>query len=256
MKTINKYSRKYVFDVEGNLLPIKERTYVTNEGYGCVLTDGGIQPDHVLCTIDGRPFEKRIKNVLNKMLKNPYHRSVFSIGYFGEGNYSRAKHKEAYKLWYHMLTRAYDEKYHSKQPTYTDVEVCDEWLNFQNFAEWLYNVSNYQDNWAMDKDLLSQDSKVYSPNTCVFIPKELNNFMTNIRSTNTSGKVGVHWNKQKCMYTSSICLVETTKLHYLGKFETVEEASEAYQTARAEQVQIWKGRMENILPQHAIDAIK
>lgn len=50
------------------------------------------------------------------------------------------------------------------------IAVCDEWLIFSNFEKWFdkYWKVGYQ----VDKDLLGD--KVYSPETCVMLPKRLN----------------------------------------------------------------------------------
>ena len=63
------------------------------------------------------------------------------MGYIGEGKYKSIisngskTQTHCYSTWKSMLTRCYDEKYHIKKPTYENCYVCDEWLNFQNFAE-------------------------------------------------------------------------------------------------------------------------
>ena len=38
----------------------------------------------------------------------------------------------------------------------------------------------------LDKDLLVCNNKVYSPETCVFVPREINQFLT--KSNNSRGK--------------------------------------------------------------------
>ena len=75
-----------------------------------------------------------------------------------------------------MLRRCYDEKLHKKYPTYIDCKVCEEWLNFQNFAKWYYN--NYyeieNEKICLDKDILHKGNKIYSPDNCVFVPNNIN----------------------------------------------------------------------------------
>ena len=84
-------------------------------------------------------------NFKNGGIKNPYHPNVYNIGYIGEGKYKSridGKVTKCYKTWSHMLERCYNkekEKYHN----YIDCYVCEEWLNFQNFAEWYYKNYEY-----------------------------------------------------------------------------------------------------------------
>lgn len=94
-----------------------------------------------------------------------------------------------YRKWISMLTRCYSEKYHSKFPTYKNCTVCKEWLTFSNFKRWMK-----QQDWngnQLDKDIINPGNKVYSPDNCCFISKELNYFLTNRRSKRGKYKIGV-----------------------------------------------------------------
>lgn len=123
---------------------------------------------------------KRYKEFKNGSIKNPYYPDVYNIGYIGEGKYKSKENNKItkeYKHWIHMLQRCYDNKFQEKHPTYNGCSVCEEWLNFQNFAEW-FNKNYYEiDNETMclDKDILSdKTNKIYSPNTCLIVPKRIN----------------------------------------------------------------------------------
>lgn len=99
---------------------------------------------------------------------------ILGVGYHGFGPYEvsvKGKLTKQYTLWYDMLCRCYNTNLHkTKHSTYIDVEVCKEWHNFQVFAEWL--GSNYVEGWTLDKDLLG--GRVYSPDTCIYVPTEVN----------------------------------------------------------------------------------
>ena len=100
---------------------------------------------------------------------------IYGIGFIGVGNYkSRNKtgHTKAYNAWAAMLQRCYDSKLHLRNPTYKECSVIEEWYNFQNFAGWF--EKNYIDGYQLDKDLLIKGNKIYSPETCCFVPKEIN----------------------------------------------------------------------------------
>lgn len=80
------------------------------------------------------------------LIKCSYEKRTYGIGYLGEGEYKASengKDTRVYKTWTDMLQRCYDEKYQKRQPTYIGCEVCDEWLNFQNFAKW-YDENYYE----------------------------------------------------------------------------------------------------------------
>lgn len=57
------------------------------------------------------------------------------------------------------------------KPEYKDKSVCEEWLNYSNFKIWFdeHYVPSKNNQIDLDKDLLVQGNKVYSPETCVFL---------------------------------------------------------------------------------------
>lgn len=80
-----------------------------------------------------------------------------------------------YVVWSDMLMRCYSEKYQRKSPTYVGCTVCEEWLIFSNFKAWME-----KQDWegkVLDKDLLVEGNKIYSPSTCKFLPNEINQFL-------------------------------------------------------------------------------
>ena len=79
-----------------------------------------------------------------------------------------------------MLERCYDTEHSYKFPTYENCIVCDEWLNYQNFARW-FDINYYEiegEVMCLDKDILFKGNKIYSPKTCIFVPRGINNLFT------------------------------------------------------------------------------
>lgn len=67
---------------------------------------------------------------------------------------------------------------------YTGADACEDWKDFQNFAQWFEDVQSagyYEKGWQLDKDLLVKNNKVYAPEFCVFLPEEVNKSL-NIKS--------------------------------------------------------------------------
>lgn len=101
--------------------------------------------------------------------------SVFGVAYIGIGKHKvsiNRKHTKTYTTWRSMLQRCYDQKYQSRQPAYEGCSVCDEWHNFQNFAEW-FEV-NYIKGYHLDKDIKIKGNRVYSPDACLFVSQAQN----------------------------------------------------------------------------------
>lgn len=111
-------------------------------------------------------------------VKDKFKPIVFGVGFIGDGDHHipRATKRESpYVLWRNMLRRCYDEKFHVIQPTYRDVSVCEEWHNYQNFADWcIRNKPKTEGDWQLDKDIKSTGDKIYSPKTCTFVLRKDN----------------------------------------------------------------------------------
>ena len=169
-------------------------------------------------------------------IKCPYERRVFGVGYIGIGEYSskeNGKTTKCYKVWHHMLQRCYYPKYLEKHPSYNGCEVCEEWHNFQTFSQWYEN--NYyeipNESMCLDKDILFKGNKIYSPETCVFVPQNINILFTKRNKSRGNYPIGVTYNKQKGKYISH-CNFGNSKSKHLGSFYTTQEAFNAYKTAK------------------------
>ena len=101
-----------------------------------------------------------------------YHRGLCGVGYSGMKMNTEMRHSVSYYKWKNMVQRCYDKKVHKKyKPEYKDKSVCEEWLNYSNFRIWFdeHYVPCKNNQIDLDKDLLVQGNKVYSPETCVFL---------------------------------------------------------------------------------------
>jgi len=137
--------------------------------------------------------------------KNHFHPSVFGVGYFGVGKYSKNDNPIIYQHWQNMLGRCYNEKDRRRTPTYIDIEVCSEWKCFQNFAEWFEEkYESHMQGWQLDKDILVKGNKVYSSETSCLIPRKINALF--IKSNKARGKypIGVSFCKSQNKFKSGI----------------------------------------------------
>ena len=169
-----------------------------------------------------------------RSLENLNHKTVYNKGYIGYGKY-KPKNKTSgkfipqYVKWYSMMNRCYSEKSLSKEPTYRDCIICEEWHNFQNFAKW-YDDNYYEledETMCLDKDILIKGNKIYSPNTCVFAPIKINSiFVKKPKRKLPTGIVKHH--KKYIVY----CGTNKNNHNYLGVFQTIKEAFEAYKTSK------------------------
>jgi len=113
-------------------------------------------------------------NIKRGNIKDYIKASVYGVGFIGVGIHIatvNGKMTLPYSRWRGMLSRCYSDLYQSKKPTYKGCYVCDEWHNYQNFADW-FDV-NYIKGFELDKDKLG-NGKLYSPKTCCFINRAEN----------------------------------------------------------------------------------
>lgn len=118
----------------------------------------------------------RTNKVIRGEIRDPLKRTVYGVGFFGIGEHkssSNGVELSKYTAWTNMLERCYSEKFHKSRPTYKGCSVCDEWHNFQNFALWY--EENCIDGFQIEKDILIDGNKVYSPKTCEFRSCQENN---------------------------------------------------------------------------------
>ena len=131
-----------------------------------------------------------------------------------------------------MLTRCFDEKFKIKNPTYKDVTCCDEWLLYENFYEWLHSQENFEKwlegkGWALDKDILVKNNKIYSPETCCLVPHNVNCVFLKRDKYRSDLPIGVDKVQNKFVAYCSNSIIKKTKEH-LGTYPTIEEAFYSY----------------------------
>ena len=131
-----------------------------------------------------------------------------------------------YKVWNSMLRRCYSSRFHKKNPTYAGCTVASEWFLFSKFKLWM-DEQDWQGK-QLDKDILIQKNKVYSPSTCIFVSSEINNLLINNGACRGKFPLGVYLPKPKGKYVAQ-CNFNNAPKH-LGYFDTPEEAHEAYKS--------------------------
>ncbi|MFT8312942.1 MAG: hypothetical protein ABF633_01660 [Clostridium sp.] len=145
-----------------------------------------------------------------------------------EVSYDNRLVKKAYQTWSNMMTRCYNKKWQEKFPTYIGCSVCDEWHDYQVFAKWFYD--NYYiingHRMDLDKDILIKGNKIYSPNTCVFVPHFINALF--IKKDANRGDLPLGVAITECGYYLAQCSVPDVGLKHLGNYKTPKEAFNAY----------------------------
>ena len=192
----------------------------------------------------------RLGHIKSGSVKDPYLPSVCGVGVLGNkypSEINGVKTKE-YVLWKHMLERCYSDTYKKQQPTYEGCEASENFKSYEHFYEWCQNQIGFGNrDWQLDKDLLIKGNKIYGENTCVFIPREINQIL--VKCTASRGKylIGVSWNKRGKVFVARVNKSKGGS-EYLGSFKTELEAFNAYKKAKEsfikEQANNWKDQID------------
>ena len=191
-----------------------------------------------------------MKEVRNGGIKDPYAPSVYGVGLLGtkypisEGG----QDTKEYTLWKNMLQRCYSKTYKKKYPTYEGCEVSNKFKSYEYFYDWCNKQIGFSNqDWHLDKDLLVKGNKVYSEDSCVFIPREINSLLTKSTASRGEHLIGVCWHKKDKAFIAQVNKSKGGR-EWLGSFKTELEAFNAYKQAKEafikEQAEIYKGRVD------------
>ena len=131
-----------------------------------------------------------------------------------------------YTCWSHMLGRCYSDKSLLSRPSYASCSVSRSWERASNFKAWME-----QQDWEgnhLDKDLLIRNNKIYSPETCLFIPPIVNGFITEKRKNSGAYPAGVNFDPKRLKFVAKCSNPFTGKTVFLGRFTSPEDAHHAW----------------------------
>ena len=201
---------------------------------------------------DSFKFKKKTQynNFLEGKIKNPYYKSVYNIGCIGNTSANiNGLHKQSYIIWKGILKRCYvDNSY-----CYKDCSVCNEWLCYENFEKW-YDENYYkvgEERMCLDKDILVKGNKVYSPDTCVFVPQRINTLFVKSKSKRGLCPIGVTKvkNGKYSAGTTSI------GIGMLGVFSTPEKAFQVYKIKKEQYIKEIANQYKDKIPLKLYEAM-
>lgn len=130
-----------------------------------------------------------------------------------------------YSKWFQMLQRCYSEYGLKRNPSYVGCSVCEEWHRFSNYRDWY--LKNYSEGLHLDKDILVKGNKLYSPETCCFVPRYINNTLLCKHSTKGEYPIGVYFEKESGKYKAQSNV--NGKYTNLGRFNDPQQAHQVWQ---------------------------
>lgn len=181
---------------------------------------------------------------------------VKGFGIYEQGEFAGTeggKQTRGYCQWNAMIQRCYCAKVRARTPTYTGCSVAEEFRRFQDFMRWATVQAGYgAESAQLDKDLLVKGNRVYGPDLCLYIPRELNIVLTNSAAARGDLPIGVH--VYQGAYRAGLSVGGKTK--HLGTFATPEEAFIAYKNEKEANIKRLAEKYKEVLDQRAYVALQ
>ena len=135
-----------------------------------------------------------------------------------------------YTAWARIIERGYSDKHDNRNPSYVSVSVDPTWHKFSAFRIWMENQ-----NWKgmeLDKDILFPGNKVYAPDKCIFVSRQLNSFILDSKASRGKLKIGATYDSSTGRIKASCRNPFTGKTENLGRFDNDVDAHEAWRSRK------------------------
>ena len=245
---------KYLNDVKAKDIKnsIGTDTVYQSKNSGCFTITSYLDSYNIGIKFINTGFETvaKLNHIKGGNVKDPYVPSVHGVGVTGTKYPSMINgvQTKEYTLWCNMLKRCYSYALKKKYQTYEGCEASENFKYYEYFYEWCHKQIGFgNQGWQLDKDLLVKGNKVYSEDSCVFIPQEINTVL--VKHTPSRGKhpIGVSWYSKSKTFIAQVNKNKGNR-EYLGYYKTEIEAFNAYKVVKEafvkEQANKWKDRID------------
>jgi hypothetical protein len=127
-----------------------------------------------------------------------------------------------------------------------------------DFRAWASKQVGFnQPSFELDKDVLVKGNRIYSAETCVFIPQELNTLFSGCYKAKNRGQypLGVSFNRGSGTFVAQMNKERGSLDKYLGSFRTVEEAFACYKAAKEAKIKKLAQKWRDQIDPRAFDAL-
>lgn len=159
----------------------------------------------------------------------------------------------AARLHNNMSNRCSSNSEQNNHPGYVGCSLSDNFKNFQFFAEWCNNQIGYKEGWHLDKDLLIPGNKIYSEDTCLFLPMEINKKIKN--SVKPFSETNPFDGVIKSYNTYTVKRAVNGKISE-QKFKNLNDAINYSTKIQEEQVRSFADIYKDILPEKTLKALR
>ena len=218
--------------------------FSTNNSGNCVVVNYTNYDDVTVKFVEtGYETKTRMGNLKLGKVKDYLHPSIYGKGILGEGFKQSDSQSYSFQLWKNMLKRCYSEVSFKKSPSYEQCLTSETFNDYQQFKTWCNSQLGFGNTgWELDKDILVKGNKIYSEDTCCFVPKEINLLLVKHDKGRGDYLLGVDYHKNRKQFRAR-CSDK-----HLGWFNTEIEAFNAYKTAKEDYIKSlankWKDQID------------
>ena len=158
-----------------------------------------------------------------------------------------------YSHWQKMLMRCYKSN-KTTNPSYMKCTVSDNFKNYSYFYEWCQNQFGFGlDGYHLDKDILVKNNNIYSEDTCVFIPQQINNIFLSSKSRRGEYPVGVSFSKHYGKFECHV--MRESKRTNLGLYKNPNDAFMVYKKNKEDYVKYMANKHKDKIDHRVYEAL-
>lgn len=186
---------------------------------------------------------------------------IRNLQYIRTGSFDRrvvngrtVNNKRLYHAYSSMYARCYNIDRKLKHKSYAGCTISEEWGSTDLFVLWaLDQPGSDKEDWQLDKDILVKGNRVYGPDTCCFVPFEINVAFTKSNAKRGYYPIGVRKASRGNKFTAQI---GGTKIKtHLGTFDTPEQAFAVYKIAKEDQIKALANKYKEDLDPRVYEAL-
>lgn len=189
-------------------------------------------------------------NILKGAVHYPFGPTVAGVGILGLFEADIKSYQ--YTSWVGMLKRVYNSKTERAKINYSGCSVVENWHWLEEFHGWA-SGQKYKPGWQLDKDLLVKGNRVYGPETSIYVPREINTFLTDRANERGPYPAGVTIRSDTGRFQASCS--NNGSPGYLGVYDTPEEAFSVYKKEKERLAKQLASYWEGIVDSKVIDAL-
>lgn len=227
----------------------------TTKNYGNVRIKESDGKARVIVVFENTGYEKSVSKceLAKGNIRDNFAETVCGFGISDIPSRVNGEKTYTYIRWLAMIKRCYGNNVGRVVENYKDCQVSQQFKRLSDFSTWAESQVGFgNDGWGLDKDILVKGNKIYSPDTCCFVPPEINSIFTFGNRANNEKLLGV----KKC--SENVLIAQTSlngKYKHLGSFKNENEAFNCYKMFKEDRIKYLAFKWRDDIDKKVYDAL-